>query len=398
MTVSATVPTGASLFSTTNATSYATSSWSGAGADRTYILVASVVGISLRNGTPSGNGLTWTEETGAARDWDTLASATRRLQVWRARGTATTGATTVDYGAGTNMAGCMIIVVELDGVDGTTNHGVVQAVDNAANSGTAESVTLAAFADAANATLAFWFQDTNAVPTEEGTYTELVSGTHLTPASGGVAAFLASNDTSPTATGSNNAWAGVALEIDALTEQTANYAVAVETDSGLAFLASKLASYAVAVEADSGLAFTATLGGQQVLYAVAIETDSGLAFLTSKQAFYGIALETDTGLAFVHSKLVSYAVAVEADSALAFFTSKLAQYGPASELDTALPYSAVLLVPVKYGIALESDQGLPFEASTARILEGFEVAHGSMGYGRNRRRKIFATGQGRSQR
>lgn len=335
MAVSATVPTGASLFDTMGANSYATSSWSGAGADRTYILVACVVGTSLRNGTPSGNGLTWTEETGAARDWDTLALATRRLQVWRARGTATTGATTVDYGAGTNMAGCMIIVVELGGVDGTTNHGVVQAVDNAANSGTAESVTLAAFADAANATLAFWFQDTNAVPTEEGTYTELVSGTHLTPASGGVAAFLASNDTSPTATGSNNAWVGVALEIDALTGQTANYAVAVETDSGLAFLASKLASYAVAVEADS---------------------------------------------------------------ALAFFTSKLAQYGPASELDTALPYSAALLVPVKYGIALESDQGLPFEASTARILEGFEVARGSMGYGRNRRRKIFATGQGRSQR
>lgn len=29
-------------------------------------------------------------------------------------------------------------------------------------------------------------------------------------------------------------------------------------------------------------------------------------------------------------------------------------------------------------------------------LEGFEVAGGSMGYGRNRRRKNFATGQGRS--
>lgn len=51
----------------------------------------------------------------------------------------------------------------------------------------------------------------------------------------------------------------------------------------------------------------------------------------------------------------------------------------------------------EYGIAAETDEAPAFEADTARIYEGFEVARGTMGYGRNRRQKDFATGQGRSQ-
>lgn len=67
-------------------------------------------------------------------------------------------------------------------------------------------------------------------------------------------------------------------------------------------------------------------------------------------------------------------------------------------LNPSLPTGSVTTVVT--GVALTLHPTLPIGAAHPfRVgggLEGFEVAGGSMGYGRNRRRKNFATGQGRS--
>ena len=224
MTVSATVPSGASLYSTTAADLYATSSWTGAGADRTYICFTSVTFATLRTGTVTGNGLTWTE-IGSPASWDTLASSTRRSQMFRARGTATTGATTVNYGSGTDATGGVIVVVECDGVDGTTNQGVVQSVHNPQNStATPHTATLAAFASSTNATLACFIEDIDTpIPTVEagGAWSSLNSGSFTTPNTCALVEFRADADTSPSCINTATvAFCAMAVELAELTGGT----------------------------------------------------------------------------------------------------------------------------------------------------------------------------------
>lgn len=216
MAVSATVPANATVYSTTAGDSYATGSWSGAGATRTYICFVEMswaASADKRTITVSGNGLTWTQVDDNA-DWDPVSAGVRRAAMFRARGTATTGATTANAGAGNDCTGGIVVVVELDGVDGTTNEGVVQSVTTPSDAiGTTFTLTLSSFASGTNATLCFFVMDTNVAPTEEGGYTSLTSGTHNTPNTGARAAFLATADTSPSMTGSNINWAGMACEI-----------------------------------------------------------------------------------------------------------------------------------------------------------------------------------------
>ena len=219
VTVSASVPSGASSIVTTNADSYATSSWTGAGATRTYICFAATGGTALRNGSVTGNGLTWTE-IGTRQTWDSIASATRQSQMFRARGTASTGATTYDCGAGTDMNGIVLVVVELDGVDGTTNQGVVQSVNTPNDSSASpHTLTLSSFASSTNATLACFIEDVNSAPTVEGggAWSSLASGTYSTPNTGALVEFRASADTSPSCGATTVAWSGMAVELAELT-------------------------------------------------------------------------------------------------------------------------------------------------------------------------------------
>lgn len=211
MAVSAVVPAGASLFSTTNASSYATGIWTPAAAERTYV---AFVSAATAVPTLSGHGLAWVEAV-AARDWDNLVSPTRKSTVLRARGIAAEGATTVTFPS--TQHSCIIVIVELDGVDGAINDGVVQANTNAADTGVTSEVILEAFGSPTNATLAFFVQDTNVAPTPEAgppAYADLASGTLLAPNTGALVEFLPSADPNPSATtGAATAWAGIALEI-----------------------------------------------------------------------------------------------------------------------------------------------------------------------------------------
>lgn len=50
----------------------------------------------------------------------------------------------------------------------------------------------------------------------------------------------------------------------------------------------------------------------------------------------------------------------------------------------------------QYGVASETDTALAFTARTSRLIEGFEVGYGSMGYGKNRKRKQFTQSKGRA--
>lgn len=216
MTVAAVVVSGATTFDTTSADSYVTSSWDGADGTQLYVAGWTVVGLELRTMTVSGNGLTWTNNVETA-DWDDIATPVRRSGFATAVGTPTTGATTVDGGAGTNFSGGLMIVVEITGADTAVTNGIVQSATNRADSGTAESVTLASFGSATNAVLGFFVQDTATAPTAgTGSIPTNGSGTHTLPGTGGMVEFLASEDTSVTATGGNNAWAGIAMEIKEL--------------------------------------------------------------------------------------------------------------------------------------------------------------------------------------
>lgn len=220
MTVAAVVVSGATTFDTTSADSYATSSWDGADGTQLYVAGWTVAGTELRTMTVSGNGLTWTNNVTTV-DWDSIAAPARRMGFATAVGTPTTGATTVDGGAGTNFVGGCLIVVEITGADTAVTNGIVQSASGVADSGTAESVTLAAFGSATNAVLGFFGQDVATAPTAgTGSIPTNGSGTHLTPGTGFMAEFLASEDTSVTATGENNAWAGIAMEIKELVANT----------------------------------------------------------------------------------------------------------------------------------------------------------------------------------
>lgn len=139
---------------------------------------------------------------------------------------------------------------------------------------------------------------------------------------------------------------------------------------------------------------------QTELYGIATETDAALSFVASRAALYGIASEADAALTFIAEKVAAYGIAVESDAALLFVAEKLVEYGIAAESDAALAFTGAAGQPrlIEYSLAAELDEALAFLASTSKIYEGFEVARGSMGYGTNRRKKKFATGQGRSSR
>jgi hypothetical protein len=150
VTVSATHLTTAG--SATDATSYNTASIS-PGADRLILAwVFNNRGIAgVNTPTLSGNGLTWVSVISESFGGFDAA----RLTLYRAMGAApSAGAVTIDCG-GQTQAHCLWSIVEFDGADtsGTNGSGaLVQAVYDDASSAASLSVTLAAFADAANAT------------------------------------------------------------------------------------------------------------------------------------------------------------------------------------------------------------------------------------------------------
>lgn len=168
--------------------------------------------------TMTGNGLTYVKV--AEQCFSSSGAPTNMLSLWRSMGaTPSSGAITVGYSA-TSQAGGGWIVMECDGVDtsGTNGSGaVVQNASNLAEPGTSLTVSLAAFSDAANATLAIFGLNANNAITPEAGYTEL-DDVSVTEASNNMqiqAQYVSSNDTSPSASFSSADSAGIAIEIKA---------------------------------------------------------------------------------------------------------------------------------------------------------------------------------------
>src|SRR3990167_7329953 len=146
----------ASLFTGSNATSYATGLQTPT-ADR--IQIATVTNVNNLAGAPatptlSGNGLTWEQVDTYLSD---STGTKTRITIFAALtgGTPSEEAVTADFGAETQL-GCNIIVDEDNGevdISGAAAlDAIVQSVTGTVNgSGTSESITLAALADANNA-------------------------------------------------------------------------------------------------------------------------------------------------------------------------------------------------------------------------------------------------------
>lgn len=216
--------------STANASSYATASVSPAGG-RLLLVIAN----SLRGGTTctdsdlssvTGNGLTWVN-VGNKQCYSDAGTPSHTLEIWRSMGASpSSGAITLDYGGNSQLSAAWA-VVECDGVntEGLNGAGaVVQSAGAKTEPGTSVNATLAAFGSAGNATLAAFGLSDNIAATVEGSFTQLADervsdggNDHALHVS-----FLASEDTSPSASFTSIDAATVAIEITA----------AVPTDAG----------------------------------------------------------------------------------------------------------------------------------------------------------------------
>jgi len=163
--------------SDTYATSYATTSCS-PHSNRLQLLAIlnSRTGAAASTPTVTGCGLTWTQV-----DTQTFASAAsnqRRLTVFRALGTPTPGALTVDFG-GVTQSGCQWRLTEFQNIDTSGSNGssaVVQSAKAAVSADgqdTSLSVTLSAFAASYNRTYVAVAHSYNEDTTPRASWTEL---------------------------------------------------------------------------------------------------------------------------------------------------------------------------------------------------------------------------------
>jgi hypothetical protein len=169
----------------------------------------------------SGNGLTWVVVE------DRLdAAARQRITVFRAMGPApSTGAVTITYPA--SVRGCAWSISEYDGVDtsGSNGSGAIVQSAQAEATGTSLTVTLAAFADAANATFGGFYPVSTVDESPGAGFTEI----HDFQAANGFGAYHVhtewrnDNDTSVDQSSTNSVVRlGVAIEIKAVPTGTAH--------------------------------------------------------------------------------------------------------------------------------------------------------------------------------
>lgn len=200
---------------TTNASSYATASVTPTSNALVLVAVVNTKASAPDTPTLSGNGLTWVQI--GTVTFDTVASPTKRLTVFRALGASpSAGAITIDFG-GASQTGCAWVVSEYTGVDTTGTNGsgaVVQSTTNNGNSSTTQSATLSAFGSATNGSYSATGVDSNVDVSPEASWNEHANPTYGTPSTGLQTQWRADNDTSPsTTTAGLRNWAMLALEI-----------------------------------------------------------------------------------------------------------------------------------------------------------------------------------------
>jgi hypothetical protein len=208
---------------TTNASSYATGSYSITGNALVLAFVRNYKATLPDIPTMSGNSLTWVNI--GTQLYGTTGTPLMRLTVFRALGAApTTGATTMSYG-GNTQDGTIYEIVEIPRADtsGTNGSGaIVQIVFNAADSTANPNVTYAAPSSASNMLLFAYGDDVNAndavAPVD---WTEEDELAIATPSAGGSLLYqqnatIANTSVTVTATARN--WGGVVVEVKPATK------------------------------------------------------------------------------------------------------------------------------------------------------------------------------------
>lgn len=218
-----TVTHKASVFSGSNATSYATGSWTPTASRLAICCVQSELSGAPAEPTISGNGLTWTKADGYQDDTSGTQS---RITVFVALtgGSPSAGAVTADFGAETELGG-NVIVDEVSGADvsGTALNAIVQTkTGSTSGSGTSESISLTNGITAGNASYGVFHHQADEGSSVGSGYSALGDGHHAGPASALFTEYKAAGAQTVDASWTTSSLkGGIALEIKAAATATA---------------------------------------------------------------------------------------------------------------------------------------------------------------------------------
>ena len=268
----------ASVFSGTNAASYATGSWTPTANRLAICCVENEISGTTAAPTITGNGLTWTQAASYACD----TSGTQvRISVFVAKTGASpsAGAVTADFG-GVTQAGCNVIVDEIDGADlsGTALQAIVQSKNGTLNaSGTSETITLDSAITSGNASYGVITHQADETTSVGSGYSALGNGSHPGPSSALLTEYKAAGSQTVDASWVTSIQrGGIALEIKAAaTTNTYNLVAALDGTSTLTSAGKNTFTPAVTLNGTS----TLTSAGKSIFTPAA--TLNGTSTLTS---------------------------------------------------------------------------------------------------------------------
>jgi hypothetical protein len=169
-------------------------------------MISSEAGSAPNVPTLSGNSLTWVQIA-------TDVNGNNRGTLFRARGTATSGTVTIDYG-GQTITDCSWTFISVDGAATTGTNGsgaIIQSATTNFSAQTSGTVTLSAFANAANATFGGFAINNNVTITAGSGFT-IVNQPGISSSRAAIE-WKTANDTSVDATWTSSTGAAVAVEI-----------------------------------------------------------------------------------------------------------------------------------------------------------------------------------------
>lgn len=205
--------------STSGATSYATGSVTPMTNALVLVTVINSKASAPDTPTVSGNSLTYVQIDTVT--FNTIASATERITLFRALGAVpTAGAVTADF-AGATQTGCIISVVEFQDADTSGSNGsgaIVQHVTNSADTTTNPTITYTTPTLPGTNALFFAYGDSvnsSSDSTPPSGFTEIEELAYATPSTGGAFMYrlLAPATTAVTATASSRSWGCVGVEV-----------------------------------------------------------------------------------------------------------------------------------------------------------------------------------------
>lgn len=220
-TIAVTEITGAVIASTSNATTYASASFTPV-VDRLYLLAVVHSDAAAETTVPTvatTTGLVFVQ-VGSSVAFNTIASNANRLTLFRAMKPSGLSSGTYTVTLGDAGTGCAAILAEVTGMNITGTDGanaVTNIVTNAADTGANPTVTLAAFQQSYNGVFACVGSSIATAPTAGSGFTGLSHPDYATPTSGAFAEWRATSDTSVDCALATSNWAAIAVELVAAT-------------------------------------------------------------------------------------------------------------------------------------------------------------------------------------